>query len=98
MSISLNEKIEFLAETFGRDAYKAVNECPHEYIAWYENGGGGTVKELIKEDERNYDYFNDLVEHCNDTDDDIEFWDNLSGCLSGFVIDGNPYFEEDEEE
>lgn len=97
MSISLNEKIEFLAETYGRDAYKAVNECPNAYIAWYESGFG-TVAELLEEDERNKDYFNDLVEACEDAKNDIEFWHNLSCCLSGFVIDGNPYLDEDEDE
>lgn len=96
--ITLNDKLNYLAETYGRDAYKAVNECPREYIAWYECGGGGTVKEYIEEDELDKQYFYDLVEHCNDTDDDYEFWDNLSCLLSGFVIEGNPYKEDEDEE
>lgn len=98
MNISLNDKLNYLAETYGRDAFKAVNECPFEYIAWYECGGGGTVKEKIADDELNIEYFNDLVDHCNEeTVSDFEFWYNLSGELSGFIIDGNPYKEDEGE-
>lgn len=98
MNISLNDKLNYLAETYGRDAFKAVNECPFEYIAWYECGGGGKVKEKIADDELNLEYFNDLVDHCNeDVVSDFEFWDNLSSCLSGFIIDGNPYKEDEGE-
>lgn len=97
VSIDLEGKINFLAVTFGRDAYEAVKSCPRDYIAWYECGGGGTVKELIEEDELDKQYFYDLVEHCDETSNsDHEFWHNLSGLLSGFVIDGNPYKEDKE--
>ena len=86
MRISLDKKLEFLAKTYGRDALKAVNECPFKYIAWYESGFG-TVKEAIEEDELDKQYFYDLVEHCDETSNsDYEFWDNLSGLLSGFII------------
>lgn len=92
---TLNDKLNYLAETYGRDAFKAVNECPFEYIAWYENGGA-TVKEEIANDELNLEYFNDLVDHCNESSvNDFEFWENLSGELSGFIIDGNPYKEDE---
>lgn len=94
MRISLNDKLNYLAETYGRDAFKAVNECPFQYIAWYENGGGATVKEQIADDELNLEYFNDLVDAANESSEtDFEFWDDLSGCLSGFIMDGNPYKE-----
>jgi hypothetical protein len=97
--MNVEQKIEFLATTYGRDAYKAVNECPRNYIAWYECGGGGTVKEHIADDELDKQYFDDLVEHCEETSEsDYEFWDNLSGLLSGFIIDGNPYKEDEDEE
>lgn len=94
--MKLEQKIEFLAETYGRDAYKAVNECPYHCIAWY---GAYSVAEAINEDELDKQYFDALVEHCEETSNsDYEFWDNLSGLLSGFVIDGNPYKEEEEDE
>lgn len=98
MSISLTDKLNYLAETYGRDTFKAVNECPFKYITWYECGGGGTVKEKIAADELDLAYFNDLVEDCNENAvSAFEFWDNLSGCLGGFIIDGNPYKEDTDE-
>jgi hypothetical protein len=99
MSISFNEKIEFLAETYGLDVVRAMCECPNAFIAWYENGSSSTVKEYLQDDDYSKVYFYDLVDHCIETSNsDYEFWDNLSACLSGFVIDSNPYIEEDEDE
>ena len=94
--MNVEQKIEFLATTYGRDAYKAVNECPFHPMPWY---GGTSVAEAINEDELDREYFDFLVEEISEqTETDIEFWNSLSYCLSSFVIDGNPWKEDEDED
>lgn len=96
--LNLEQKIEFLATTFGRDVIAAVEYCAKEHIAWYENGGW-SIADLIAEDSRYEEYINLLeTEACVDIDDDKEFWDCISGELSGLFIDGLPEFMLTEEE
>lgn len=97
-SLNLEQKIDFLATTFGRDVIAAVEYVDAGCKSWYENGGR-TIADLIAKDSRYEEYINMLeTEACVDIDDDKEFWDCISGELSGLFIDGLPEFMLTEEE
>lgn len=96
--LSLEQKIDFLATTFGRDVIAAVEYCAYGCKSWYENGGT-TVADLIAKDSRYEEYINMLeTEAFIEMDDDKEFWDCISGELSGLFIEGLPEFMLTEEE
>lgn len=97
VNLNLKQKIDFLATTFGRDVIAAVEYCADSCKAWYECGW--TIADLITEDRRYEEYINLLeTEACVDIEDDNEFWDCISGELSGLFIDGLPEFMLTEEE
>lgn len=99
VNLNLEQKIDFLATTFGRDVIAAVEYCADSCKAWYECGKYGTVSEFIAEDDRYEEYINLLeTEACVDIHDDKEFWHSVSACLSSLIIDGLPEYMLTEEE
>ena len=98
VNLNLEQKIDFLATTFGRDVIAAVEYCADSCKSWYENGKYSHVSNLIAEDDRYEEYLEDIIDGCADIDDDKEFWHSVSACLSSLVIDGLPDYMLTEEE
>lgn len=98
VNLSLEQKLDFLATTFGRDVIAAVEYCADSCKSWYESGYG-RISDLIAEDSRYEEYIEILeTDGCADIHDDKEFWHSVGTCLSSLIIDGLPDFMLTEEE
>lgn len=94
---SCEEGINWYAKKFGYDVEKVLNTDGYFDTTFY--GSWDDIKEFIEEREDNKEYFWEVVYACKndmDCESTVDFWKNLSPCLSSIVIDGNPWTEEDE--
>ena len=92
---TLDEKLDFVAEKYGRDVFAAIYDIELNNCPWY--GYPKYIREMIEKDNRIEEYISELSNAISaESTSDKEYWDNMAGELSSLVIDGNPFEEEEE--